>query len=314
LEDANDARRVADVLGIPFYVWDFSAEFHQQVVENFLDEYAQGRTPNPCLRCNEQIKFAAVCDRALNLGFDAVVTGHYARLVHRPDGLVELHRSADAAKDQSYVLGVLTQDQLQHAWFPLGDTVKDQVRREAARRGLTVADKPDSYDICFIPEGDTAGYLYDKLGRRPGPIIDQQGQVLGQHPGVVGFTIGQRKHLRLSRPASDGRPRYVLRLDPVRDTLVVGPRQDLRVDRLRATDPVWCDTPPGPDFAATVQLRAHADEVPARVHLVEGQVVIDLEQPTYGIAPGQTAVLYQASHVLGSATIAATAGTPTSSG
>ncbi len=176
IEDANDARRAADVIGIPFYVWDLSERFHEDVVEDFMDEYAAGRTPNPCLRCNEKIKFAAVLDRALALGFDAVATGHYAQTRTAADGTVEMHRAVDDGKDQSYVLGVLTQDQLAHSLFPLGDTPKSEVREEAARRGLLVADKPDSHDICFVADGDNAGWLREKLGDRApnhgGAIVD----------------------------------------------------------------------------------------------------------------------------------------------
>ena len=168
LEDARDARRAADVIGIPFYVWDMAERFHRDVVEDFVAEYAAGRTPNPCLRCNEKIKFAAVLDRALALGFDAVCTGHYARI---EDGV--LHRAADPGKDQSYVLAVLTSEQLSHAMFPLGDTPKAQVRAEAADRGLAVADKPDSHDVCFIADGDTKAFLARHLGQAPGQIVDQ---------------------------------------------------------------------------------------------------------------------------------------------
>src|ERR671914_2009511 len=168
LEDARDARRAADVLGVPFYVWDLAERFHADVVEDFVAEYAAGRTPNPCLRCNEKVKFSAVLERALALGFDAVATGHYARLRTGADGLVEMHRAADHGKDQSYVLGVLTQDQLAHSLFPLGDSTKPDVRAEAARRGLLVADKPDSHDICFVADGDNAGWLREKLPERLG--------------------------------------------------------------------------------------------------------------------------------------------------
>src|SRR5438552_2518299 len=180
LEDARDARRAADVIGIPFYVWDLAERFHEDVMDDFVEEYAAGRTPNPCLRCNEKIKFAAVLDRALALGFDAVCTGHYARL---DDG--SLRRAVDDGKDQSYVLAVLTADQLAHAIFPLGDTPKEFVRAEATGRGLGVADKPDSHDICFIPDGDTAGFLKGRLGAQPGEIVDQaSGEVLGSHDGA----------------------------------------------------------------------------------------------------------------------------------
>ena len=303
LEDANDARRVADLLGIPFYVWDFSEEFFHEVVEDFLAEYARGRTPNPCLRCNEKIKFAAVCDRALALGFDGVVTGHYARIVTGQDGAAELHRGLDAAKDQSYVLGVLTQQQLQHSYFPLGDSLKTAVRQEARDRGVKVADKPDSYDICFIPDGDTAGYLRASLGDRPGPILDESGQVLGAHQGAFAYTIGQRKGLNLTRPAPDGQPRYVIGLDPAVGAVIVGGRQRLKVEAITAVDPTWCDRAPTAPLRAAVQLRAHAEEIPALVTADTTTVRIALEAPAYGIAPGQTAVIYDGTRVVGSATI-----------
>ena len=232
IEDSNDARRAADVIGIPFYVWDLSDRFHEDVVEDFMDTYAAGRTPNPCLRCNEKIKFAAVLDRALALGFDAVATGHYARLEPTADGGVELHRAVDHGKDQSYVLGVLDDRQLQHSLFPLGDTPKSDVRREAAARGLLVADKPDSHDICFVADGDNTGWLREKLGDRApnhgGRIVDESGEQLGEHEGTFGFTIGQRKGLRIGRPAADGRPRYVLDIEPVSGTVTVGPARAAR--------------------------------------------------------------------------------------
>jgi tRNA-uridine 2-sulfurtransferase len=305
IEDANDARRAADVIGIPFYVWDLSERFHHEVVEDFMDEYAAGRTPNPCLRCNERIKFAAVLDRALGLGFDAVATGHYAVLRSGADG-VELHRAVDAAKDQSYVLGVLTQEQLRHSLFPLGDTPKPLVRAEAARRGLLVADKPDSHDICFVADGDNAGWLREKLGDRlpntGGAIVDERGVVVGEHEGTVGFTIGQRRGLRLGVPAPDGKPRFVLDIEPVSGTVTVGPREHLAVTHIRGIRPRWCGTAPAA-FEGTVQLRAHGSEHRCRVTVGES-VEIELLDPAYGIAPGQAAVLYDGTRVVGSATIA----------
>src|SRR5882757_746269 len=230
LEDARDARRAADVIGIPFYVWDMAERFHRDVVEDFVAEYAAGRTPNPCLRCNEKIKFAALLDKALALGFDAVCTGHYARLSHQADGTAVLRRAVDAGKDQSYVLAVLSAEQLAHAMFPVGDTPKALIRAEAAERGLSVAAKPDSHDICFIPTGDTAGWLTERLGARPGPVVDAaSGAVLGEHAGVHGFTVGQRRGLGLGQPAPDGRPRYVLAIEPVSGTVRVGPAEALDV-------------------------------------------------------------------------------------
>src|SRR3954452_21672008 len=209
LEDSRDDRRAADVLGVPFYVWDVAERFGADVVDDFVAEYAAGRTPNPCVRCNERIKFAAVLDRARALGFDAVCTGHYARIV---DG--ELHRAVDGEKDQSYVLAVLRPDQIAAAMFPLGESRKGEVREEAARRGLAVADKPDSHDICFIPSGDTAGWLRSRLGEAPGDIVDESGEVVGTHDGAYAFTVGQRRGLALSTAAADRRPRYVLSISP----------------------------------------------------------------------------------------------------
>jgi tRNA-specific 2-thiouridylase len=312
LEDSHDARRAADVIGIPFYVWDLSERFHEDVVEDFMDEYAAGRTPNPCLRCNEKIKFAAVLDRAIGLGFDAVATGHYAQLREAADGTVELHRAEDGGKDQSYVLGVLTQDQLRHSLFPLGDTPKPEVRREAERRGLRVADKPDSHDICFVADGDNAGWLREKLGERApnhgGEIVDDAtGEVLGRHEGTYAFTIGQRKGLRIGRPAADGKPRFVLDIEPVGGTVRVGPREALTVDRLEAAHGRWCGTVPG-RLEGTVQLRAHGAEHRAVVTTYDdgARVTIELLDPARGIAPGQSAVMYDGSRVVGSATIAST--------
>ena len=307
IEDANDARRAADVIGIPFYVWDLSERFHEDVVVDFMDEYAAGRTPNPCLRCNEKIKFEAVLDRALALGFDAVATGHYAQLRTGDDGLIEMHRAVDHGKDQSYVLGVLDQQQLAHSLFPLGDSTKADVRLEAAARGLLVADKPDSHDICFVADGDNAGWLREKLGDRApnhgGDILDEAtGEVLGQHEGTVGFTIGQRKGLRIGRPAPDGKPRFVLDIEPVSGAVTVGPRERLAVARIRGVRPRWCGSVPT-RLEGTVQLRAHGDEHRAVVAVTDDAVEIELLDPAYGIAPGQAAVLYDGSRVVGSATI-----------
>jgi tRNA-specific 2-thiouridylase len=305
IEDANDARRAADVIGIPFYVWDLSDRFHADVVEDFVAEYATGRTPNPCVRCNEKIKFAAVLDRALGLGFDAVATGHYARLVEGPDG-IEMHRGADTGKDQSYVLGVLTQEQLAHSLFPLGDTPKARIRDEAEARGLAVARKPDSHDICFISDGDTAGWLHDRLGSGSGAIVDAaSGEVLGSHQGAFGFTVGQRKGLRIGTPTPDGRPRYVLDIEPVSGTVTVGPREALTIDRIEGTGPRWCGAAPA-DGSATVQLRAHGEEHRAVVRVDGDRVDIELLDPAQGIAPGQAAVVYNGTRVIGSCTIART--------
>jgi tRNA-specific 2-thiouridylase len=299
LEDARDARRAADVIGIPFYVWDMAERFRRDVVDDFVAEYAAGRTPNPCLRCNEKIKFAAVLDRALALGFDAVCTGHYAVIA---DGT--LRRAADPGKDQSYVLAVLTAEQLSHAMFPLGDTPKDQVRAEAARRGLMVADKPDSHDVCFVADGDTKGFLARQLGQAPGRIVDQAGAVVGDHDGIFGFTVGQRRGLRISKPAADGRPRYVLDIEPVSRTVTVGPAEGLEITEITAARPVWTGcAPPAQPVRCLAQLSAHGKPVECTAWLEDGALQIRLDVPARGVAKGQAAVLYDGNTVLGSATI-----------
>jgi tRNA-uridine 2-sulfurtransferase len=304
LEDARDARRAADVIGIPFYVWDMAERFARDVVDDFVAEYAAGRTPNPCLRCNEKIKFAAVLDRALALGFDAVCTGHYARI---DSATGALRRAADPGKDQSYVLAVLTRDQIAHAMFPLGDTPKTAVRDEARGRGLLVADKPDSHDVCFIADGDTQGFLARKLGPAPGQIVDEDGTVLGGHDGAYGFTVGQRKGLRVDRPAPDGRPRYVLSIEPVSNTITVGSPEALAVREITAVRPVWtgCE-PPSVPTECSVQLRAHGEVYSCVAALSGDDLHIELREPARAVAPGQAAVLYDGDVVLGSGTISAT--------
>jgi tRNA-uridine 2-sulfurtransferase len=303
LEDARDARRAADVIGIPFYVWDMAERFARDVVDDFVAEYAAGRTPNPCLRCNEKIKFAAVLDRAMALGFDAVCTGHYARI---DSATGALRRAADAGKDQSYVLAVLTRDQIAHAMFPLGDTPKTRVREEARERGLLVADKPDSHDVCFIADGDTRGFLARKLGPAPGRIVDADGTVLGSHDGAYGFTVGQRKGLRLDHPAADGRPRYVLSIEPVSNTVTVGSSDALAVREITAIRPVWSGCPPPlAPIECSVQLRAHGEVHPCVAARSGEDLQIELREPARAVAAGQAAVLYDGDTVLGGATISA---------
>src|SRR5262249_41831724 len=272
LEDARDARRAADVIGIPFYVWDMAERFHRDVVTDFVAEYARGRTPNPCLRCNEKIKFAAVLDRAGALRFDAVCTGPPARLA---DG--RLHRSPDRAKDQSYVLAVLSREQLGRAMFPLGDSTKAQVRAEAAARGLAVAAKPDSHDVCFIPDGDTRAFLAATLGQASGPIVDTSGAVVGSHDGAYGFTVGQRRGRPAGAPApargrrgaprrGGGAPGCGGHSAPAAGRVPAGPAESLDVSEIQAERPVWtgCPPPPGPRDCL-VQLRAHGQVHPGTV-------------------------------------------------
>jgi tRNA-specific 2-thiouridylase len=299
IEDAMDARRAADRLGIPFYVWDFSERFRDDVIADFVAEYSAGRTPNPCMRCNERIKFAAVLEKALDLGFDAVCTGHYAILRTGETGALELHRASDNAKDQSYVLGVLTPEQLAHTLFPLGDTPS-----KALARGLTVAHKPDSHDICFIPDGDTRGWLAEKVGTATGDIVDRSGAVVGSHEGAHAFTVGQRRGLSLGMPAPDGKPRFVLEVRPVSNTVVVGPKEALATAEIAGERYTWAGlAPDSAEFACDVQIRAHADPVPATAWLVDGEVVVRPDEPFDGVAPGQTAVLYDGTRVIGQFTV-----------
>ncbi len=302
-EDAGDARRVADILDIPFYVWDFADRFKEDVIDDFVASYARGETPNPCVRCNERIKFSALSGRALALGFDAIATGHYARLA---DG--RLRRAVDADKDQSYVLGVLTAQQLRHALFPIGDTPKPRIREEAAQRGLAVADKPDSHDICFIPSGDTQAFLGARIPVRRGAVVDSSGAVLAEHGGVHEFTIGQRKGLGIEGPGPDGLPRYVTAIDADTATVRVGGVADLDVHTLVGERPVFtAGTSLQSPVECQVQVRAHGGIADAVVEFREGSLVANLRSPLRGVAPGQTMVLYvpdpDGDEVIASATI-----------
>ena len=307
LEDSNDARRAADRLGIPYYVWDLSDEFEDRVVADFLSEYASGRTPNPCVRCNQHIKFEALLGRASALGFEAVCTGHYARVALRDDGTRELHRAVNAAKDQSYVLAVIGAERLALAMFPLGEAAsKAAVRAEAEARGLGVSRKPDSYDICFIADGDTQGFLQRRLGGRPGDIVDDAGAVVGSHGGAYAFTVGQRKGLRLGRPAADGGPRYVTEVRVDANVVVVGPETLLSVTRLEGDEVVWLaadELAEGPT-RCTVQVRAHGEPAPGRVTVAGGWMLVELDEPMRGVAAGQTMVAYAGTRVLGQASVA----------
>lgn len=327
IEDSMDAQRAANIIGIPYYVWDFSERFKLDVVDDFIAEYSAGRTPNPCMRCNERIKFAALLEKAVALGFDAVATGHYANIVEDENGNRELHRAAAWAKDQSYVLGVLTTEQLAHSMFPLGATPsKDEVRAEAAERGFSVANKPDSHDICFIPDGNTRGWLADKVGAEQGEILDRSGDVLGKHEGALAFTIGQRKGLNVGYPTDDGKPRFVLEIRPKTNQVVVGPREALALAEIAGDKYSWAGldplasgliSQPGESFECHVQVRAHSDPMPAVAQVtvagvdadgneLVSELIVTPNEPLNGVSPGQTAVLYVGTRVLGQCTIART--------
>ena len=300
VEDANDARRAADVLGIPFYIWDLAERFRAEVIDDFVAEYAAGHTPNPCLRCNEKIKFSAVLDRALALGFDAVVTGHHARL---ENGV--LRRSVDSAKDQSYVLAVLTPQQLAHAIFPLGDSTKATVRDEAAARGLAVAAKPDSHDICFIADGDTRGFLQRKLGEMP-PVRSST-----PRPATCWAATRARSASRSGSGAactSTVRRRAAnrgtcSRSSPRRTECWWDGANCSMSTRCAPVRPVWTTASPADRFTSAVQLRAHGMVSAADVTVDGDELVAHLAEPQRGVAAGQALVMYDGDVVIGSATI-----------
>jgi tRNA-specific 2-thiouridylase len=256
--------------------------------------------------CNQKIKFSALSAKAVALGFDTVATGHYARLSNG-----RLRRAVDHDKDQSYVLAVLSAEQLRHAAFPIGDTPKPQIRAEAARRGLTVAEKPDSHDICFIPSGNTRAFLGERIGVRRGAVVNADGTVLAEHDGVHGFTVGQRKGLGIAGPGPDGRPRYVTSIDAETGTVRVGQAADLEIGEMVGRTPIFTSgvIPTGPVECA-VQVRAHGETADAIAELVNDELVVRLRAPMRGVARGQTLVLYRpdpdGDEVLGSATIAGT--------
>lgn len=298
LDDAQDARRVAQVLDIPFYVWDLHDVFAATVETPFAAAYAAGTTPNPCVACNEHVKYAALLDRAVRLGFDALATGHHVRLRHgsgrfqdleQPSGPGpggRLFRAAERAKDQSYVLYMASPDQLARSLFPVGELTKDEVRAVAREQGLRVADKADSYDLCFIPDGDTAGYLGDRLPVRRGDVVGLDGAKLGEHDGVWRFTVGQRRGLGLGLHER----RFVIHLDAAANRVVVGPRDALACRWLDLDRPIWT-AGAAPRSPVTVQVRAHGRPRAGRVE-VGATLRIHLDEPVHGVALGQAAVVY----------------------
>ena len=291
-QDIRDARAVADRLGIAHYVFDYESRFRDSVIADFADEYAAGRTPIPCVRCNQSVKFTDLFGIARDLGADCLATGHYVRRVIGRGGRAELHRAADPARDQSYFLFATTQDQLDYLRFPLGGMPKARVREIAAELGLGVAAKPDSQDICFVPDGDYAS-IVRKL--RPeaadeGDIVDLQGQLLGRHKGLIHFTVGQRRGIEIG---GSPEPLYVVRLEPAEKRLVVGPRRALAVSAAMLDDINWIGE--GHEGPITAKVRSLAKPVPARFE--DGMVCFD--QPEYGVAPGQAAVLYAGDRILG---------------
>jgi tRNA-specific 2-thiouridylase len=299
IDDLHDARRVAAAIDIPHYILNFERQFDAQVVSNFVHEYAAGRTPLPCAHCNSDLKFATLVERARGFGADAVATGHYARVERdQASGRFRLRRGVDPDKDQSYFLFSLTQDQLARAVFPVGDRPKDEVREYARRRRLPVADKPDSQEICFIPDHDYAAFVTERVpaSARDGAIVDEQGRVLGSHGGIHRFTVGQRKGLGLSTPA----PMYVLELRPAEQQVVVGPKAALEQTTLTASGVNWILGPPAQPRTVTAQIR-HRHRPATAIVRVTGPSTAEVafETPQIAITPGQAVVFYDGDIVVG---------------
>jgi tRNA-specific 2-thiouridylase len=307
VDAVEDARRVATTLGIPHYSWNLEPEFERSVVRDFADTYAAGRTPNPCVRCNQTVKFGALLERAREAGATHVATGHYARLGRRGQA-ASLHRSAAAAKDQAYTLHRLDQEQLRHALFPIGAEVsKSAVRDTAARLGLITATKPDSQELCFV-----AGSVREDLERRlagrfrPGPMLDTTGVTVGEHRGVPFYTVGQRSGLGLSPARPDAAPLYVVAVDGEANTVTVGPRAALQRTAVAVDDVHWIGELAAAGSALTVQLRAHAAPAPVTIGRGRGNaLVLHCDPPVAQVAPGQAAVLYDGDEVLGGGVVTA---------
>jgi len=301
-EDIDDARLVARKLGIPHYIVNLERQFNEQVVDYFVREYAHGRTPNPCLACNEHIKFRALLERAIVLDARYLATGHYARRVER-DGKYHLLRARDEEKDQSYVLYALGQEQLRRVLFPLGDFNKAQIREQARRFGAVIAEKPDSVEICFIPDNDYRSFVGARVPQPPGAIVDERGAVVGRHAGVSSFTVGQRKGL-----GAFGERKFVTAIKADENLVVIGPGERLLTTTLHARELRWTQGEPPPQGERLeVKIRYRHRPLPARLQLRDGLAVVEFEQPQRAVTPGQAAVFYRDDEVLGGGTICSAA-------
>ena len=306
LEDVEDARAVAWKLGIPYHVFNFSDRFRQDVMDRFVSAYEAGSTPNPCIDCNRHLKFAKLYERARDLGYWYVVTGHYARVEQGENGRWLLKKGPDPHKDQSYVLYALTQEQLSHTIFPLGTYHKDEIRRIAAEQDFINAGKRDSQDICFVPDGDYAGFIERQTGKTypAGDFVDPQGHVLGRHRGIIHYTVGQRRGLGVS----GGRPLYVKEIRPETNTVVLGEDRDLYQRTAIAEDFNWIsmEAPSGP-IGVKARARYHQPEQPATAYVLPGgRVRVDFAAPQRALTRGQAIVLYQGDDVVGGGTIVET--------
>lgn len=307
-QDIHDARSVAERLGIPHYVLDYESRFRQSVIDEFADSYVRGETPIPCIRCNQRVKFRDLLQTARDLGADCLATGHYVQRVVSEDGQTQLLRGADPRRDQSYFLYATTAEQLEYLRFPLGHMEKPEVRRLAEEFGLAVADKPDSQDICFVPNGDYASVV-TKLrpeAAEPGEIVDEAGRVLGRHDGVIHFTVGQRKGIGVAGPE----PLYVLRLDAAKRQVVVGPKAALARSVVYLRELNWLGDPiPEAGLDVSVKLRSAQPAVAARIFADQNNAArLELFEPEYGIAPGQAGVVYAGERLLGGGWIARASG------
>jgi tRNA-specific 2-thiouridylase len=310
LDDLYDARKVAAAINIPHYILNFERQFDEQVIANFVSEYAAGRTPLPCAHCNSDLKFATLAERARGFGADAVATGHYARVERGADGRFVLRRGADPDKDQSYFLFSLTQTQLAGAIFPVGDLPKDEVRQYARERRLPVADKPDSQEICFIPDHDYRSFVARNMpeAMRDGQFVDEDGRVLGRHEGIHRFTVGQRKGLALdaqalsrrSGTATKAEPMYVLALRPTDRQVIVGPKASLEQTTLTASGVNWIAEEPAGTIRVAAQIRHRHQAAPAAVRsLGDGRAEAIFDNPQLAITPGQAVVFYDGDAVVG---------------
>ena len=306
-QDIYDARQVADKLSIPHYVLDYENKFSDAVMQEFADSYLNGETPIPCVRCNQRVKFRDLMDQARDLGAEAMATGHYVRRVGAAAD-AEMYRGADPSRDQSYFLFATTQRQLDFLRFPLGDVPKTETRAIAAKLGLAVADKPDSQDICFVPEGGYAKVV-ERLrpgAIEPGEILHLDGRVLGQHNGVINFTVGQRRGIGVHDKGSNNEPLYVVKVEPATHRVYVGPKSALARHRVTLREVNWLGRPgePTEDVPVTVKLRSMSQPAPARLTLEGGNLSVRsatvlLGEPQFGIAPGQACVFYQGERLLG---------------